>query len=177
MHKKQQFPPFGIALGSIFAGLLLAGVALFLYQTGIPYFPRNDIVQISDAKIERAYARCSTRGFKTCWIMIDIETDGMHVELVQHDTPSVRSTLDALRPGDTITVLVTHVSTLGSLSYFWELRRADKVLLTYEQTSKEELERDHRDRLNGFAVGGLSAILLVIGATVGIRQGVWRSAA
>jgi hypothetical protein len=46
-------------------------------------------------------------------MMIYIETDGMHRELVQYDTPAARATLDALRPGDTITALVSPVSTLG----------------------------------------------------------------
>ena len=110
--------------------------------------------------------------------MIDIEIDGMRRELVQYDTPAARAALDALRPGNTITVLVSPASTLeNGLWWFWEVRRADEVLLSYEQTSKDELERNHRNRWSSFAVGGLSAILLVIGAIVGIRQGVWRTAA
>jgi hypothetical protein len=171
------FPPFGMAIGCVFVGLLLAGFAVFLYQVGAPDVPRNDIVQISDAKVERAYKRCNRRGLRTCWMMIDIETDGMHRELVQYDTPAARAALDALRPGNTITVLVSPVSTLeNGLWYWWEIRRADEVLLSYEQTSNDELDRNHRNRRSSFAVGGLSAILLVIGAIVGIRQGVWRIA-
>jgi hypothetical protein len=176
--KNAQFPPFGTAIGCVFVGLLLAGLAVILYQVGTPDVPRNDIVQISDAKVERAYKRCNRRGLRTCWMMIDIETDGMHRELVQYDTPPARAALEALRPGDTITALVSPVSTLeNGLSYWWEIRRADEVLLSYEQTSKDELERNHRNRWSSFSVGGLSAILLVIGAIVGIRKGVWRTAA
>jgi hypothetical protein len=161
----------------VFIGLLLAALASFLYQGGAPDVPRNDIVQMSDIKVERAYKRCGRRGFRTCWLMIDIETDGTRRELVQYDTPAARAALDALRPGNTITALVSPVSTLGNGLWFWEVRRANEVLLSYQQTSKDELERNHRNRWSSFAVGGISAVLRVIGAIVGIRQGVWRAAA
>lgn len=177
MPENDQLPPFGTAIGCVFVGLLLAALASFFHQVGSPDVPRNDIVQISDVKVERPYERCGRRGFRTCWLMIDIEIDGMRRELVQYDTPAARAALDALRPGNTITVLVSPASTLeNGLWWFWEVRRADEVLLSYEQTSKDELERNHRNRRSSFAVGGLSAILLVIGAIVGIRQGVWRAA-
>jgi hypothetical protein len=159
-------------------GLLLAALASFLYQVGAPDVPRSDIVQLTDAKVERAYKRCNRgRYFTTCWLIIEIEADGVHRELVQYDTPAARAALDTLRSANTITVLVSQVSTLGNELWFWEVRRAGEVLLSCEQTSKDELARNHRNRSSSFAVGGLSAVLLVIGAIVGIRQGVWRAVA
>jgi hypothetical protein len=175
LPENDQFPPFGTAIGCVFVGLVLAGLALFLFQVGAPDVPRNDIVQISDAKMERAYKRCNSRGLRTCWMMIDVETDGMHLELVQYDTPAARAAVEALRAGNTITALVSPVSTVGNELWFWEVRHADEILLSYKQTSTDELVRNHRNRWSSFAVGGLSAVLLVIGAIVGIRQGVWRS--
>jgi hypothetical protein len=169
-----QFPPFGTALGCVFFGLILAGLAFFLYQFGTPDVPRNEIVTLTDAKVERAYRRCSR---STCWPLINIESGGKHLELLQYDTVSARATIDALRAGDTITALASQVSVRPEELWFWEIRRAGEILLSNEQTLKDELARNHRSRLWSFLVGGISTLLLVIGVFTGIKQGVWRTAA
>jgi hypothetical protein len=60
--------------------------------------------------------------------------------------------------------------------WFWEIRRAGEILLSNEQTYKDELARNNRSRSWSFLVGGFSTLLLVIGVFTGIRQGVWRTA-
>jgi hypothetical protein len=168
-----QFPPFGTALGCVFLGLVLAALALFLYEVGTPDVPRNDIVTLSDATVERAYKRC---GKSTCWLLIDIDSGGKHRELLQYDTAPARAALDALHPGDTITALASQVSVRPDELWFWEIRRAGEILLSNEQTYKDELARNNRSRSWSFLVGGFSTLLLVIGVFTGIRQGVWRTA-
>jgi hypothetical protein len=174
LRANPQFPPFGTALGGVFFGLILAALALFLYQVGTPDVPRNDIVTLTDATVERSHKRC---GKSTCWLLIDIETSGKHMELLQYDTVSAGAALNALRAGDTITVLASQVSVRPEELWFWEIRRAGEILLSIEQTYKDELARNHLTRLSSFLVGGLSTVLLVIGVFTGIRQGVWRTAA
>jgi hypothetical protein len=172
----EQRPPFGIAIGCVLAGLTLAGVAMFLYQIGAPDVVRNDIVEISGARVERAHIRCEeTRYFRTCWSVIAIETEGKHLELVQYVTPASTAAVDALSTGSTITALVSPISTFGNGLWFWEVRRGDEVLLSHEQTSKDELARNHRNRGWSYPAGFLAAVLLAIGAIVGIKQGVWRA--
>ena len=177
MPENEQFPPFGTAVGCVLAGLVLAGIAMFLYQIGTEDVVRNDIVEISGARVERAHVRCEGTRFRTCRSVIAIETEGKHLELIQYDTPAARAAVDALSKGSTITALVSPVSTLGSGLWFWEVRRGDEVLLSHEQTSKDELVRNHTNRGWSYAVGLLAAVLLAIGAIVGIKQGVWRAAA
>jgi hypothetical protein len=177
LPKNEQFPPFGTAIGCVLAGLIMAGTAIFLYQIGAPDVVRNDIVEISGARVERAQIRCEGARFKTCWSVIAIETEGKHLELLQYVTPASRAAVEELSKGSTITALVSPVSTVGDGLWFWEVRRGDEVLLSHEQSSKDELARNHRDRWLGYAVGVLAAILLAIGAIVGIQQGVWRAAA
>jgi hypothetical protein len=175
---REDYPsePFGTAVGCVLAALILGGIAMFLYQIGAPDVVRNDIVQISGARVERAHVRCEGTRFKTCWSVIAIESDGRHLELIQYDTPAARAAIDALSRGSTITALASPVSIYGDGMWFWEVRRGDEVLLSHEQTSKDELARNHRNRGWSYAAGLLAAVLLVIGAIVGIRQGVWRGA-
>ena len=149
---------------------------MFLYQIGGEDVVRNDIVEISGARVERAHIRCEGTRVRTCWAVIAIETGGKHLELVQYVTPATKSAIDALSKGSTITALVSPVSTFGEGMWFWEVRRGDVVLLSHAQSSNDELARNHRNRRWSYPVGLLAAILLAIGAVVGIRQGVWRAA-
>lgn len=150
---------------------------MFLYQIGAPDAVRNDIVEISAARVERAHVRCEGTRFKTCWSVIAIETEGKHLELLQYVTPATKSAVEALSKGSTISALVSPVSTVGEGMWFWEVRRGDEVLLSHEQSSKDELARNHSNRWLSYAAGLLAAVLLAIGAIVGIKQGVWRTAA
>jgi hypothetical protein len=87
-----QFPPFGTPIGCVFDGLLLAGLAVFLYQVGTPDVPRNDIVQISDAKVERAYKRCNSRGLRTCWMRLALESWRPPMATSSHSLAGSRAT-------------------------------------------------------------------------------------
>jgi hypothetical protein len=174
LRASPQSPPLGTALGCVSFGLILAALASFLYQIGAPDVPRNDIVKLTDARVERAYRRC---GKSTCWLLIDLELGGNHLEMLQYDTVPARAAINALHPGDTITALASQVSVRPEELWFWEIRRSDEILLSNEQTYRDELARNHRNRLWSFLVGGLSTLLLVIGVFTGIRQGVWRAAA
>jgi hypothetical protein len=97
------------------------------------------------------------------------------MELLQHDTVPARTAINSLRSGDTIAALASQVSIRPEELWFWEIRRSDEVLLSIEQTYKDELARNYRSRLWSLLAGGASIVLLVIGVFNGIRQGVWRA--
>lgn len=171
----EQSPIFGTALSCVFVGLIFALISAVLYAVGTPGVPRSDMVKINDAKVERVYRDCGDRS-TTCWMHIEILADGRHLNLLLHDTEAARRAFDSISAGDNLTVLASQVSIGAENLWAWELKRENAMLMSYRQTADDELARNHRMRTYSYPTGGVAVILLCIGAVVGIRQGVWRSA-
>jgi hypothetical protein len=171
----EQSPAVGTALSCVLVGSILALITVVLYAAGTLGVPRSDMVKINDAKVERVSRDCGDRS-TTCWMHIEILADGKHLSLLLHNTEAARRAFDSIRPADQLSVLASQVSIGAEDLWAWEVQRGNAMLLSYRQSADDELAQSRRTRTYSYLTGSVAVILVCIGAIVGIRQGVWRSA-
>jgi hypothetical protein len=107
---------------------------------------------------------------------IDVrEAEQIHY-LTQDDLTNFEPKLASLILGDTVSVLARHDFLWRDLDWYWEIRRGDEMILSYEETSRFlELQQMRLEKVAKY-MAGLAGTLLIV--AVGLRKhyGAWSSA-
>lgn len=155
-----------MGIGSLFISVLL------VYGWKLDYKAESELYSLSGV-IENIWVSDVFRGGKN--INISVNNNGTSHHLSQIDITRSFPKLKALKKGDHIQALLSHDDVGRNLEWFWEIKKGDSTIITYEETISHFEAIGNRNKPISYFLFIASLLLILSGVILRIKNGSWKS--